>query len=241
MTNTVYGCRARKNGGHGIVSEDGWSEVRSSVVFDNGSSGIVVDDFSAVIDCRVIKHSREGIVLGSYSQAVGCSVTQTSDGPGIAVPQESIVYRCAVGSNTEGIVCSDNALVLDTIVFNSSNHGIRGIDPGIRVEGCLVRRSQGDGISLLDGSLIRDNVCSDHRDAAIVVEGMASRVDGNSLWDNGVGVRVVGQDNLIIGNDLASNATPFDIPYGNTRGPNGTMSGYVQSTNPYLNFNLTFP
>jgi hypothetical protein len=237
----VRTCRAFANEGNGFHNVDGGAEIRDSIARDNDGIGIRVGSSSRVIDCLARDNGTGGVEARSFSHVEGTTCVGTTSGPGIVVDGDCTVVRCVASINTVGIEADRSSQVLHCVANLNQSHGIQGTDSTARVLACTADDNGGDGIRVIDGSRVQDNQCADNGGAGVHAEGRAIRIESNSLWGNDVGIRVVGTDNLVVCNDLASNVVLFDIPPGNTRGPNGTMSGWIHSTNPYMNFNLTFP
>lgn len=152
---------------------------------------------------RLTLHNNRGVglVSGSSSVIIDCTASHSGE-DGFELGLNCIMTRCAARDNTgTGIVVFGAGTVID----------------------CLASTNGAHGISLGARSLARGNHCIlngiDAEGAGIYVPGQFSRVEGNSLVQNGRGLHVVGTRNLIAANSAALNGSNYTIGASNTAGP----------------------
>jgi len=130
----------------------------------------------------------------------------------------SVVDSCNATANRDmGFYASDSCMIRNSIAFNNVNAGI------------FVQ-----SYSAVIGNLCRSNMNPDEDGVGIVVGGSETRVEGNSVVANDIGIWVTeGSKNVIIRNNASSNpGGNYNISAGNDVGPIGTAAA---STSPWAN------
>ncbi len=199
------------------------SRLESCNVRGDSRLGISLLAYSIAKDCIVVQEGALGIEVGEGSVADGCVVRRlvgTPGGDAIQAHRAATVRGCRVDSPLDNgiVVLNDSATVVENVVDGAFKSGI-------------IAGSNG---------LVARNVVSNCGEAAIATEGDANRFEQNTVRASAFGFRIVGKDNLLIRNDGADNAVEHSIAPGNTRGPLLTDQDWIQGTNPYYNFDLTF-
>jgi len=204
----------------------------------NANPGCVIDE------CAIERVERIGISVQPRTLVRNCEVRDAEIGVALAS-----------GARATGVVASECGTGFQLSAFNWLSECIArgntgdGFTPRTagpsggprRLVDCLAEGNGGDGICIADWGEVIRSTSHANGGAGVRVEGDAARVEDCRLSENGVGIEVVGVDNLIIRNSLSGNAVPYSIPPGNTRGPFLTTNDWIQSTNPWANFNLSFP
>lgn len=197
--------------------------------------------------CFALSFSPIGIMLGAGAVAVDCRVAQTVT-VGIEVGESCVAERCVLAPQElacdpvagDGIHALRGAVVRDCRVDGAIENGIVVLDDLTTVVGNRVHAAGAAGIVGGSNGLLSKNLVSDSVGPGITTAGDANRIEENSLRGNLCGLKVTGRDNLIIRNDAAGNGTAYALQFGNTRGPFINNQDFIQTSNPYGNFNLTF-
>ncbi|HEX8076545.1 MAG TPA: right-handed parallel beta-helix repeat-containing protein, partial [Chthoniobacterales bacterium] len=250
---------------------------RCSVSAGNvGGSAIGVGAGSLVEGCRVLSAFREGITSNIQDNVtvVDCSV-QGIGRRGIALGANARVRDCVVnGSGLDGILVEENSLVSGCTISDAHGAGIISSLDNVAVSRCVVRGSTGGpGISLVNGSVTDCDVSGTTGGAGIQVAqtcrvernrstnngttspanpqdglkviGANNRIEGNQLINNaGIGLEIttsgspnVNTGNLVIGNHARGNAVgQFSFSTGNATGPVLTTAQVATTTIPTANF-----
>jgi hypothetical protein len=171
------------------------SIVESCRVLSAFREGILsnIQNNVTVVDCSVQGHGRRGIFLGPNAQVRNCSV---------------------VGSGTDGIFVEGNSIVSGCTVTGAAGGGIVSTLDNVSVSKCVVQNTTGGpGISLLSGSIVECDVTGTTGGPGIQVT-QTSRIERNRSASNGTvspanpqsGIKVIGANNRVEGNQLVSNA-----------------------------------
>jgi parallel beta-helix repeat protein len=159
---------------------------------------------------------------------------------GIVASEGSTVVNCTAYSNTNGISASSGSTVNGCTASVNSTNGII-VAFGSTVTGCTARGNR-TGINVGDDCRVVNNSCDNNSgtgSAGILATGSDNRLDGNSLTDNGDGIRAnPATGNLIVRNTASGNGTAYDIAAGNTVGPIVGAVSPIASTSPWANFSF---
>jgi len=246
----VRGLEIARNGGDGARVGQGFLIVRSSF-YDNGQDGLSASAGVGTIDeCNVRANGRYGINAGDHT-LVSDSTCRENANTGVRVGLGSAVIRTALRDNRgNGIETGLGSLVSDVSVIGSGTNGVQ-VASGCRVQRVQAFSSSGFGIAAgpyasiedctmrinTNGGLRVTNVCLVVRSIAsqngvgpgIRVQGFGSRVEGNEVNKNAIGIEVTGTNNLVVKNFAHDNSTTnFSIVAGNR---------YEIVTNPGTNTN----
>ncbi len=237
-------CSSEDNSGTQFRLGDSCHIVDS--IADSGSIGIEAGNDAHVEGCSIDSVNNLGIECQSRGTVVDCKLQGPSDGIGILVGIDGRVRGCTAQDWDTGIRLGHGSTATECTARRSESDGFTSpSDPLLtgpfRLENCLAEDCFRNGIVAPGGSRIAYSRSQGNVLAGIRIEGDAARIESNELEDNGTGIEIVGQDNLIIRNSFAGNATAYVIPYNNTRGPFLTSNSWITSTNPWANFKLTFP
>jgi parallel beta-helix repeat protein len=218
---------------------------RKSVVIRNGTiSGWQAGGILARIDIGSIEHV-------FINDNAGWGI-QNGGGFGVLIRGCGAIDNGTTGSNSGGILGSENSIVEHCHARGNNGPGIR-VDEGSIVRGCTVRSSNGPGIDATRGCSITDNVCARNTEQGISVDygcfvarntcyanqsqsssqGIlaslnANRIEDNTCVDNSVGIRIVGAGNIFRRNTCSGNGTNWDVApnnYGQARLALNTPTG----------------
>ncbi|MEZ5977643.1 MAG: right-handed parallel beta-helix repeat-containing protein [Planctomycetota bacterium] len=201
-----------------------------------GQKGIVNAQRAQVVDCSVTGATQVGIEVTSGSTVRGCGVSIPSTGTyGIRIIGSGTCDSCSVSGGAVGIGGLSICLVTDCTAVESGEKAIELTSRG-QVRGCVAYLGFGDGIVLGDDCVARDNACTGIVGRGIVAAGDRNRIEGNSVNDCGVGLELVGQHNLTIGNQAMENTTAdFLTPISNPTGAVLKDFGTIDSSRPQAN------
>ncbi len=194
--------------------------------------------------CTAGGEARNVIELLDYSVAERCTVSQ-GGAVGIRVGAGSVADRCTVlpqsgPAGGSAIVADEAATVRECRVDAPLVHGIVALGDLVTISHNVVRGAGEAGIVAASHCVVTRNLVSDCSGPAIRTQGDANRFESNTVRKSAIGFFVLGRDNLLFRNDGADNAVEHSIAAGNTRGPLLTDQDWIQGTNPYYNFDLTF-
>ncbi len=159
---------------------------------NNTTYGFSADSSAVLSDCVAEQNGLGGIHAGPGSSIKSC-VVKYNGSYGITVGDGGLVESCLADDNNRS---------------DLSAHGIRGNDDAV-VRNCVVRNHNFVGLSVRSGSTVERNQCSGNL-FGIVVYLSGTRVDGNNLYNNDVGVNVSGDGNFVFRNTM-SNTTNFQF------------------------------
>lgn len=233
---TVKNCTITDGDGVYGMFLDGGSIVSQCNLFSNDVFGalIYVGIEAQITDCLLSQNIAEhGIRGGRNAQITSCTVVNNDLDYGIEVGSYSTVKDCLLnditgrGAETVGILASDsvieNCVVRDADHTNSTTTATQGIgiDSGNRgvVKGCKVAACSGDGILFGWQSTIVGNTADGNGYGASAGAGLraesaspglpGSRIDGNTMIANRIGLVVENTGNFIVknvvGNSVAAN------------------------------------
>lgn len=232
--NLLVDCIALGNSGDGF-QVTGRSILLRCIARDNGANGIITGNDCALSLCAVRTNKDAGIVTG-----VGCSVlrctARDSGESGISVGAATAVSGCAVHSNGgHGIESiGGGARISDCTVYANTNYGI-AVGKASLVKGNALQSNAGGGVLVSNHAYVVNNAIEGSTGAAgIKVLGVRSRIEGNHLSNNGIGIDVDGSDCVVVKNTAVGNTDNYDITGGNhfeEDSPAGTLPD-----KPWVNF-----
>ncbi len=212
---TIKECTARANN-PGIYTGDGCTLIGCSAI-NNSSNGISTGFGCTVRDCTVRNSAANGMVLSSGCTISGCTA-YLNGSDGINTLQGCTVTSCTAYANTGN-----------------------GITSGAycTVERCTVHSNTGDGIRHSADCRIADNAASSGAGsgAGIRVLTSFSRIDGNVVNQNTVGIRADAGPNLIVRNLVRGNTTNYVFGTLEDLGATNANFDLSKETNAWRNFN----
>lgn len=149
------------------------------------------------------------------------SVAEFNAGIGILVPTGSTVRNCTAHSNDQGGIAAGEGSVITN---------------------CTTRINTRFGIRVDDRCRVEDNTCSESRGfkvgpgAGILITGSGSRIEGNTVTSNDVGILALAAGNIIARNTASANITSFNLAPGQTMGPIISGAAMLTNTSPWANF-----
>lgn len=249
--NRVEGVRASENVGNGILlSTNGI--IESCTASDNGTNGISVGNGCVVRGCTSYLNDSTGIASTGSVTVADCSAYNNATGFNIGLG--STVIGCSARDNTaDGFVVSSASVVSNCSAYSNTGDGIRAASTSVTISGCTASFNSADGIEVPGNCHIINNICDSNGVGAgtgmgIKATGTDSRIEGNSLMRNDIGLDVQLSGNFIVRNTAAANGTDnYQIIANNKVGTivsapnslaiNGSTGGAgVGSTDPWANF-----
>jgi hypothetical protein len=211
--------------------------LRDLVLAANPGSGAFVSGDCDAASCQFLRNGNSGLVAGFGSMVRDCRALDNG-GFGISVLTGSVLDCVVEGSGVDGIsagsIDEGLSIVRGNVVSSSGGFGVSGLNAII--EGNAIANSENGGIrtqtvsqftvnadGIIRGNFLRNNGTL-ATEAAIDITGSHYRVDGNTITDSPIGVRVsVGGDNVITRNTLDDVTTSVIlVPGGNVTGLIGT-------------------
>ncbi len=226
VSSTTYGVTV-ENGSVGYWGSSGISAVlgsnghyRQLELRSNGDIGLLVAGDGIVEDTVATNNGSRGISLNGHGIIRGC-YTALNGWEGIYISGAAVVEaNTAVGNGSSGIsVAGSGATISGNAVRGNASVGV-WVQPGVHDE------------------TISGNTVSNNSGGGILVEGTRGRVEGNTVTGNDAitvpfGIRVNGTHNFIVRNSATYNVDNFDLPAGNTQGPEEIAT----ATGPWANVN----
>jgi parallel beta-helix repeat protein len=128
-------------------------------------------------------------------------------------------------------------------VSHTTGMGIYSNGGSTKITNCNASTNKGDGIYVVDASLVRDNVAT-YNNTGVHATGTNDRIESNLVSDNGTGILVDTTVNLVIRNTARDNTSNYNIPAGNrigtivtpaTSSASGSTGGAAVSTDAWVN------
>lgn len=218
-TDAAFDCRLLEvsvegNGLDGLRVGPG-SAIEGCTASNNGSDGIKTDEDCVVTGCTSNGNDGDGVDLGLHS-SIAWSTASENGTFGIRADRGSSVSHCTASKNTMGIAVARGCTVVNcTTSFNSQI--------GIRADGQCQLLS---------------NLCDQSNWGIAVLEGSGTRVDGNNLSNNQIGLNIAAAGNLAVRNSSWANVLAYSIDPASSFGPIVDVSagGVVGTDNPWANF-----
>jgi parallel beta-helix repeat protein len=213
VRNSARDCGSYFNGGNGFVGSHS-TRLEGCHADNNTQSGITLADYCSVRSCDATQNGSNGMNAGLYAQVLDCN-SSLNAASGIVVTDGGVVRRCSASGNTG----------MGIAVF-----------VGTTVEGCEVRSNTLDGIRAITSCYVLNNTADNNggnaangNQGGIRVEGVANRVEGNSLTGNDFSIytsAATSQNNFFGRNTSRSPVQGhYQIVPGNSFGPIVAVSG----------------
>jgi parallel beta-helix repeat protein len=180
--------------------------------------GIYVEDNSIIQDCIAFTNLHNGIETDDNCQVYDCTAIGNS-GDGFKLDDDCSISRCTAKYNKyNGIEIGNDGIVTD----------------------CAIIENGRDGLNASASCQITGNRSTGHQSySGIVVYLTGSRIDGNTVIDNAIGIKVTSTNNLIIRNMASDNTiSNFNIVAGNKDAQVLTPGTGFTSTDPWANFSF---
>lgn len=249
--NRVEGVRVSDNVGIGILlSINGI--VESCTATDNGTNGISVGNGCVVRGCTSYSNAGVGVAGSGSTTVSDCNAHNNATGFNLGLG--STVIGCSARDNTaDGFVISSASVVSNCSAYSNTGDGIRAASTSVTISGCTASFNEADGIEVPGHCHVINNICDSNGIGAgtgmgIKATGTDSRIEGNSLMRNDIGLDVQLSGNFIVRNTAAGNPSDnYQIVASNKVGTivsapnslaiNGSTGGAgVGSTDPWANF-----
>jgi len=213
---TLDGVRVTP-GFRGVTVRDGtlrgWKGAGLSAVGGPNADGCIYENL------RVVGNGTDensyALDVGGSSTVVGCMATSNL-GTGIRGNNGTLIARCsAAGNGGDGIICGAGT-VRDCLARGNAYDGIRA---GLSViTGCSATANLGAGFTLNNGTIAES--CTSHSNGwGFYIYSDGSRMEGNTIVRNTVGVEVSDPGNVVVRNTFRANTTTDTIVAGNEVGP----------------------
>jgi len=208
------------------------SIVRDTTSLANGGIGIYVETGGTIIGCTAGSNTGGGVLTAGNSLVASTTALDSTNQTGIALNPGSIAIDCIAQQNFVGIAASAGSRVVHSVA-RANFIGINGSDR-TSIEECTADVNTDDGIRVGNGGLVRGNVLTGNTGDGIQASA-GNRIEENQASANGVGIRVVGTNNLVVKNSAFQNTTEFVIAAGNKA---GAISADPTTANPWANHDL---
>lgn len=264
-----FRCSAVANSADGF-SVAGGGHFENCAAYSNALDGIETGAGSLLTYCQAGNNLGSGINADSNTKISECTASGNG-GKGISADYDSTVSRCTVSDNGgHGIYGGPGSSISDCVAYSNVSYGIVGKSrsrlrdnvarfnqgDGFRLEGrgfmssCVANENTRHGIYGSEYNRIFDCLCSHNGSSgtgAGIVIWQGTRLEGNTVILNPIGIQATGVRNMIVRNDAVNNTTNYVIAAGNAMGATAVtpMSGAVSgnsggsglgTTDPWANF-----
>ena len=239
-------CHIRNGAAKGW-GEDGFNggNLSNSVLSDliasnNGRAGMNAGTNCIVYHC-VADANAFGISVYISTAVIECKAHQNA-GEGLRGTGGASFLRCLTRENGIGIRVIDPDGATEIVESSCLSDGTGISSPGeTHVSRCTVNLCAGDGIVVGGRSIVSDSLCRGNGTAAasgagIRCTGSGTRIEGNNMVGNDVGVVVTSSASLVVRNSFNGNAVRDSIVAGNSVGPFITSATIGTNTNPHANY-----
>lgn len=170
--------------------------IFNGVVRNWGNDGIDCSSAynSQLRDLRTSNNTFEGMQVGTGGLVIHCT-SQANGQDGIDSGNGSTITGCSTSANKlSGIAVDDACIVSDCSSSANVNHGIQ------MLSSCRVVNNtcDGNGVGAATG-------------AGIQVAGSESRIEGNNITGNDVGLDINGANNVLANNSVRGNTDNYDF------------------------------
>jgi parallel beta-helix repeat protein len=242
--NTISGCTAEVNTADGILTSSD-STVSGCTANGNGDDGIDLANNCTLVDSTASDNTDNGVEVTVNSTIIGCVAEDNGDRGFDLANNGSSIFKSTASSNVFGGIDAGTAsLVVECVAYDNGNNSddstsSLGEDFGFRVANdCTIRNCVADS----NGSTIA-GYAEDEDGAGIICTSNDTRIEGNSVTDNIVGIRVSTTGCFIIRNTAATNnSSNYNIDANNAYGPIvdvqgvGDISSTSNANHPWANF-----
>jgi len=225
---TVRRCVATGNTGAGGILTGRSATIENCTSTLNTGIGVYVAETSQVRGCIFEGNTTDGLYLDGGGCVITSCIAEANGRHGIAV-----IYGAAITDSTAEHNGGDGMWSIAAVTFAGCRSSFNAADgfeagDGSTLTRCVARENGEDGLRL--GNRVSASECHavDQRNGAgIRAVGGSSRIEGNTLVANSIGVRVEGTGCLIVRNSSTSSTskTEFDIGPGNAHGPIVNVAG----------------
>jgi parallel beta-helix repeat protein len=194
------------------------SELDHLRVSQNGSIGITAGG-GFILSEVVAESNLSGIVTGD-----GCTLT-----------------ACYAANNTvDGFNLGSFCTMTASISSGNQNDGFHS-GSNCTIIACTAVSNGSSGIVSQSNCAIKDCTVTGNSIHGIDVFGHGTRVDGNNVTDNGIGLNIdssgfPGSGNLVIRNSLRGNTSPIFLSPNTMNGPFITIDEILTNSNPHANY-----
>ena len=236
----IRNCSASGNGSHGFNIDQG-SVISECVARSNGGAGFFCNN-SVLYRCTAFKNVLAGISSGEGSTVSEC--TAGSNKTGISSATGTTIVNCTARGNTNDGIYSLSGGTVRSCTTSGNGNGITG-GSGTTIMECTSYNNVTNGIEAGSGAVVVNNQCYSNGTGAAVGAGIklifnGSRVEGNNVNLNDVGIDASGAGNVIIRNTAqlnSGNSSNYVFAGGNSVGPTNITSGVV-TNHPWANFSF---
>jgi len=197
----------------------------------NGGRGILAGSVSTVTGCTAFSNSGDGIYAGNGSTITGCTAFSNT-GNGISTQFGSTMTGCTAYLNGgSGISTTTGSTITGCSAYANTGVGITAGN-GCTISNCTARSNTLDGIVVNNDCLVLANMCSLNGfgaglGAGVRIVGSDNRIEGNNCTDADRGINVELAGNIIIKNTCSGNTLDWVIAANNYYGPIINRTGVV--------------
>lgn len=205
----LEGCSVTNINGEGIDAGDGSTLINCGASGGTGDADAAIraGSGSTLISCTALSNAADnGISAGNGATLINCAARGNTSNQGHSAGISTGLY-----ANVTGCVATSNTNT------NSTPTGLTGqgisVAEGSLVKDCTASFNKGDGIYVENASTVVGNICSANGLQAGVGAGIRAaannaRIQNNNVIDNDLGIRVEGTGNLIDGNHVRKHPGP---------------------------------
>lgn len=236
----VSRCSANGNGNGGINTARG-SSISDSVASGNLVVGITAGDSSSIDGCAADSNGFAGISLNSGATAINCSASFNEAIGFYGIAHVQITNCAAVGNGDDGFQLFQGSTVVGCVANSNTGDGF-ALASATVIRDSTASANGDIGIRISNDSLVLNNICDGNTTSGIGLSSGDTRVEGNNVTDNPIGIQTINSGgNFIVRNTAAGNTTAFSPGTFDKYGPiialpNGDISATAGADHPWANF-----
>lgn len=240
-------------GGYGIRTGTS-AIIRNCTVANSAFDNYYARSNTVIDSCTSLDAGFTGIQTSGATVITRCNVSGSGQA-GIETSNYCTISDCVSTFNDqEGIIGHDGTVIQGCTASHNERHGIVNYGRGGMIVHCTADSNTQDGIRVVGRTLVKNNACNENGyvggvGANISVDGNSNRIEGNHCAKADVGIEVIYDANVIVGNSCTENGVNWSIAANNVHGPiidrrnpaspavNGnTAAGTMGTTDPHANF-----
>lgn len=239
-SSVLVSCRAHGNSGAYAIYTVMGATLTNCVAYGNATEyGIYTFAGATLMNCTATNNTGStGIYVGANSTATNCAAYDNTVDRGIYAASGATLSHCAAFINESASATSSGIATDDSVNLTNCNSTSNrstaatltsttgmgfNLEPGCTIQNCTASDNAGDGIRIMNDTLVLANACDGN--GALAGDGAGihatvgdNRIEGNNVTDNDRGIDMDFSGSLIIKNSAAGNATNYVIAANNVFG-----------------------
>jgi parallel beta-helix repeat protein len=202
----------------------------------NGMDGLRVGPSSTILDCTASHNGTDGIRTDQDCTVTGVTSNNNAN-DGVELGMHSNITASTASENVAfGIRAARGSQVAHSTASRNSM-GI-AVTVGCTVESCTTSFNGQVGIRAEKQCLLLSNLSDQNGTGIFVLDGPGTRVEGNNLSNNQLGLNIAAPGNLAVRNSSWADFMAYSFDPGSSFGPVVDLAagGALATENPWANF-----